>query len=151
MRKAKTMFTRDESVRRLVYDDKTSLTIKRLPSGGKVSVGIGRNISDVPLSDAVIYLMFVEDLMEAERVCVKLFGADLWNSWGDHRKLGFLNMAFNLGEAGLSSFVNTLRFAKLEDWRNVERNIKDSLYYRQVGSRAERVIAMICREEFPYA
>lgn len=149
--KAKLMLTRDEELRRLAYDDKTSLTIKRLPSGGKVTVGIGRNLSDVPLSDAVITLMFAEDLDEAEKTCLKLFGETLWRSWSDNRRLGWLNMAFNLGFNGLSGFVNTLPLARAGKWASVETHLKDSLWYRQVGSRAERVIAMIVREQWPYA
>lgn len=145
------MLTRDEDLKRLAYDDATSQTLRVLPSGGKVTIGIGRNLSDKPLSDAVITLMFAEDAQEAEDACIVIFGKPLWASWSDNRRLGWLNMAFNLGQGRLSNFVNTVKFARIGEWKQVEANLKDSRWYRQVGSRAERVIALICREEWHYA
>lgn len=150
LHRARVMLIRDEADRRFPYDDKTSVTIRTLPSGGKVTIGIGRNISDKPLSDAVVNLMFAEDAQEAEDACLALFGRPLWASWSENRRLGWLNMAFNLGQGRLSGFVNTVRFARAGDWKQVEANLKDSRWYRQVGSRAERVIALICREEWRY-
>ncbi len=65
--------------------------------------------------------------------------------------MGWLNIAFNLGQTRLLNFRNTLRAALREDWPNVEKGLRASLWFKQVGERAERVIAMIVREEFPYA
>ena len=149
--KARKMLVRDEDERQLAYDDKTSRTLSVLPSGGKVTVGIGRNCSDVPFSREEIDLMLANDLKRARETCVSIFGEKLWVSWSENRQLGWLNFAFNLGYARMRGFSNTLKFAIAQDWGKVEEHLKASLWFKQVGQRAPRVIAMICREEWPYA
>ena len=68
----------------------------------------------------------------------------------DVRQEAFVNMVFNMGPGnpknpsagGLASFVNTLRliFAFDEpDWKKVADNLRQSKWYRQVGSRAKRI------------
>jgi lysozyme len=69
------------------------------------------------------------------------------------RQEAFVNMVFNMGPGspknpgagGLSSFVNTLRLIFSVDepeWKRVADNLRQSKWYRQVGSRAVR----ICKE-----
>lgn len=52
----------------------------------------------------------------------------------------FLNMIFNLGRHRLSQFVNTLRFLKERNYAQVAKNLEQSLWFRQVGSRAVELV-----------
>jgi len=138
--KAKKMIALDEGLRFKPYRC----------TAGRLTVGYGRNLDDVGISQRVADIMLEEDLQVAEKACNRIFG-DLFNSWGENRKLGWINLAFNLGYNRLMQFRNTLRAARIEDWPEVEEGLRGSLWFKQVGKRAERVVAMVCYEKFPYS
>lgn len=137
--KAKKMLLVDEGLRLKPYKC----------TAGKTSIGYGRNLDDVGISQKVADIMLEEDLQVAEKACRRIFG-DLYDQWSENRKLGWINLAFNLGYNRLMQFRNTLRAARIEDWDEVEKGLRASLWFKQVKSRAERVIAMVCHETFPY-
>ena len=137
--KAKKMFLIDEGLRLKPYKC----------TAGKTSIGYGRNLHDVGISQKVADIMLEEDVQVAEKACRRIF-PDLYDSWGENRQLGWVNLAFNLGYNRLMQFRNTLRAARIEDWDEVEKGLRASLWFKQVGKRAERVIAMVCHEAFPY-
>ncbi|MFN4894201.1 MAG: glycoside hydrolase family protein [Pseudomonadota bacterium] len=118
-------------------------------TAGKLTIGIGRNLDDVGISKATAYQMLDEDIATATSICQRLFG-DQFAKWSENRRLGWVNLAFNLGQTRLMQFRNTLRAARANDWAGVESGLKGSLWFRQVKGRAERVISMICHERFPY-
>lgn len=118
-------------------------------TAGKLTIGYGHNLDDLGISQRVADMLLEEDLKIAEATCLKIFG-DTFSTWSENRRLGWVNLAFNLGHSRLSKFKNTIRYAITEDWIEVETNLRASLWFKQVGKRAERVIAMICREQFPY-
>lgn len=61
-------------------------------------------------------------------------------SWYDRAsfvtKTILINMAFNMGVKGLLKFRNTLNYIKQNDYKQAARNMEQSLWYKQVGSRA---------------
>lgn len=118
-------------------------------TAGKITIGIGRNLEDVGISKETALSMLDEDIISAEHTCHNLLGPE-FATWGENRKLGWVNIAFNLGANSLSKFRNTIAAAKKNDWSSVRENLKSSLWYKQVGKRAERVISMICDEKYPY-
>lgn len=119
-------------------------------TAGKLTIGIGRNLDDVGISENIAYQMLEEDVSIAKKTCEKIFG-ELFNTWSENRQLGWINLAFNLGRVRLLKFKNTIRAAQIEDWFEVENGLRQSLWFKQVGGRAERVIGMICHETFPYS
>lgn len=118
-------------------------------TAGRLTVGYGHNLDDLGISQAVADLMLQEDLQVAEKACRRIF-PELYDQWGENRRLGWINLAFNLGYVRLMQFRNTLRAARIEDWAEVEKGLRASLWFQQVGKRAERVIGMVCHEAFPY-
>lgn len=60
-----------------------------------------------------------------------------------------INMAFNLGIKGLLGFKNTLEYMKQQKWYNASANMRKSLWYRQVRSRAEELARRIETQEIP--
>jgi len=142
------MTSGDKAKKMLLVDEGLHLKPYKC-TAGKTSIGYGRNLDDVGISQAVADLMLQEDLQVAEKACKRIFG-DLYDSWGENRQLGWINLAFNLGYNRLMQFRNTLRAARIEDWEEVQNGLRASLWFKQVGKRAERVIAMVCHETFPY-
>lgn len=49
------------------------------------------------------------------------------------------NMLYNLGPKGLASFKNSLKAMTAGDYRGAASNLRKSLWYNQVGARAERL------------
>ena len=138
--KAKKMLLVDEGLRLKPYKC----------TAGKTSIGYGRNLDDVGISERIAEQMLAEDLEVAKKTCQKIFG-DLFSTWSENRQLGWINLAFNLGRTRLLKFKNTIRAAQIEDWFEVETGLRQSLWFKQIKGRAERVIGMICHETFPYS
>lgn len=55
-------------------------------------------------------------------------------------KTVLINMAFNLGLAGLLKFKNTLAYVKAQNYEQAARNMEQSLWYTQVGYRAKELV-----------
>jgi Phage lysozyme. len=60
-----------------------------------------------------------------------------------------INMAFNMGIYGLLSFKNTLKFIAAKNYEQAASNMKLSLWYRQVGSRAKELVARMATQTIP--
>jgi lysozyme len=118
-------------------------------TAGKLTIGYGHNLDDLGISQKVADIMLEEDAEIADTACYKIFG-EQYENWSENRRLGWLNLAFNLGHGRLLQFRNTIRAARIEDWQEVEKGLRVSLWFKQVGKRAERVIRMVCYEDFPY-
>lgn len=118
-------------------------------SAGKLTIGYGHNLDDLGITKTIADALLDEDAASAEKACRKIFGS-LFDDWSENRRLGWINLAFNLGYHRLLQFRNTIRAARVADWTEVEIGLRNSLWFKQVKGRAERVIAMICKEHFPY-
>ena len=105
-------------------------------SGGKITIGVGRNLSDNGLSDGEIELLFANDLRvalaAAEDACPSF--AELKPA----RQLVLTSMAFQLGGRGLGGFKGMLRAVASQDWQSTAAEMLDSLWARQTPARAKR-------------
>lgn len=54
-----------------------------------------------------------------------------------------VDMAFNLGEAGLSSFNTFLSYINNHEWSSAASDLKGTLWCRQVGNRCTRDSSII--------
>lgn len=57
-----------------------------------------------------------------------------------------INMAFNLGLAGLLKFRNTLRYIKEKNYTQAAANMKKSLWYGQVKDRAKELTSRVATQ-----
>src|SRR5690348_6667679 len=92
---------------------------------GKCSIGIGRNLSDVGLSDAEVLYLFNNDLDAALQACQRL--VPRWDALSVPRQAALLDMAFNLGAARMAQFTQTLlaiNEARYTDATQAMRNSK---------------------------
>lgn len=116
---------------------------------GKITIGVGRNLTDRGLSDDEIDLLLADDLDEH---WTKLTAALPWvESLNEVRQRVLLDMAFNLGVAGLLTFKQTLAAVHRGDWDAAASGMLDSKWARQVGARATRLATMMrTGEDFRY-
>ena len=61
--------------------------------------------------------------------------------------LALLNIVFNMGAARFAGFVQALAAIKSQNYALAADELEDSLWFRQVGKRAKRVVAQVRRGE----
>ncbi|HDR9288086.1 TPA: glycoside hydrolase family protein [Burkholderia multivorans] len=128
--KLKAELTLDEGRRSRIYVDTV----------GKVSGGIGRNLTDKGFRDNEIDLMYQNDIAETEAWLDR--NLPWWRSLDPVRQRVMMNMAFNM-QGKLLTFVNTLAAIKRGDYAAAADGMLNSLWARQVGARATRLAAMM--------
>lgn len=120
-----------EGRRRLPYKDTV----------GKLTIGIGRNLDDVGVRDDEMDLMLENDVDAVLEQVVRAFP---WYPPLDNvRQNVILNMAFNMGIAGLQGFTQTLAAIARSDYEGAALHMLDSKWAKQVGGRAVELADMM--------
>lgn len=137
-----TELIRDEGVRLNVYDDATGLPIR--PGStvkGHPTIGIGRALDVRGLTPDEAQYLLSNDI---DAFTLGLQQAYTWfNNLDDSRQRVLVNMAFNLGLAGLAKFPEMLEYLADGRYGLAASAMEDSLWYREVGQRAVRLVAMM--------
>ena len=85
---------------------------------------------------------FETDLQVTIEECVKLYG-DFWEELPGEVQEILANMMFNLGRPRLSKFKKMYAAIEICDWKEAAKEGRDSLWYRQVTNRAERLMSRL--------
>jgi len=96
-----------------------------------------------PVSVERVIECFNSDLDVAVSECVALYKADVWEGFPGEVQEILVNMMFNLGRPRLSKFKMMNRALEYGDWKEAAVQGRDSLWYRQVGKRAERLMTRL--------
>ena len=121
----------DEGIRNKPYVDTV----------GKTTIGVGRNLTDVGLSNEEVDYLLNNDINKASK---QLFEALPWVvNLSDVRQRALVNMAFNLGIKGLLGFINTLNLIQNGKYEEASEAMLKSKWASQVGARAKRLSLMI--------
>jgi lysozyme len=126
----------DEGRRRLAYRDTV----------GKLTVGIGRNITDRAFSDDEIDLMLKNDIAMVERQLDRVI--PWWRKLDDVRQNVIANMAFNMGVPRLLGFSMTLDLVNSGRFDAAAQEMMRSKWAEQVGDRAKRLSDMMRKGTF---
>lgn len=105
------------------------------------TIGVGRLIDarlGGKLSDDEIDYLFENDVKNAEQTCQRLF--PVYPSFTKNQRLALINMAFNLGFKRLKKFTKMIVCVNNGDWEGAKREAVASLWYTQVGLRAQRIV-----------
>ena len=105
-------------------------------SAGKLSIGYGRNLDDVGISQSEACMLLSNDLHKCIKQCEELYCFDKLN---DIRQNVLVNMCFNLGIVGLKRFVKFLRALELGDYETASIEMLDSLWSKQVKGRSKHL------------
>ena len=111
-----------------------------IDSVGVQTIGVGHNLHK-PFPMNVIELLRDEDIKDAKNDCLHAFPwfADLT----EPRQWVLVDMCFNLGLAGLRKFAKFLHAVELGDYDTAADEMLDSLWARQVKSRALELASMM--------
>lgn len=108
---------------------------------GKLTIGIGRNLDDVGISEAEANYLLGNDVAQATSgIRQKL----PWVDELDDARMGVLvNMAFNMGISGLLKFPAMLGKLQQKLYDEAAAEMMDSAWYHQVGDRAKRLVTQM--------
>jgi lysozyme len=127
---------RDEGLRLKPYKDTV----------GKTTIGIGRNLDDVGISEDEAIILLHNDLA---KVAGQIRAALPWaEQLGPIRGSVLGNMAFNMGIAGLLNFHKFLTAVRLGNYDQAASEMLDSKWASQVGTRAQRLAQQIRTNEW---
>jgi lysozyme len=110
-------------------------------SVGKLTIGVGRNLTDKGLKPKEIEYLLMNDIMD----CIDDLNKYLpwWRQLNEVRQRVLMDMCFNLGIGGLLGFKNTLAFIQSGDYEQASQNMLSSKWASQVGQRSRRLSEMI--------
>ena len=115
-------------------------------TAGKTTVGVGRNLDDLGLSDDEIDYLFANDLKRAQDAASKYpWFADL----SEVRQAAVLDLFFNLGPSRFAGFRNFIQAMSQKQYAWAAAELRDSRWFTQVGRRGPRVVSMILNDSWP--
>jgi lysozyme len=127
---------RDEGLRLVPYTD----------TAGKLTIGYGRNLTDVGITEAEARALLAHDLVDVEQ--------DLAHYWPWAERLSparygvLANMVFNLGAGGAATFVKMLRHLEAGEYEYAADAMLDSRWAQQTGDRAQRLAQQMRSDEW---
>ena len=128
--------TIDEGRRAIAYVDTV----------GKLTAGVGRNITDRPFFDDEIALMLKNDIDLVEKELDRRL--PWWRQMTPARQNVLANMCFNLGINRLLGFERALTHMRASRYDDAAREMLASKWARQVGARAIRLASLMRKGEF---
>lgn len=108
---------------------------------GKLTIGIGRNLDDVGISEEESKVLLRNDINKVGHDLTDHIG--WWNSLDEARRIVLMNMCFNLGIARLLGFQKFLTALQNGDYQKAADEMKDSLWYKQVKGRGVELEQMM--------
>lgn len=114
---------------------------------GKLTIGVGRNLTDRGITIAEAMVLLDTDLDE----CLRWLHATFpwWANLSPARQAALVDLRFNLGGAGLMKFRRFLTAMEAGDYGRAAEELRTSRWATQVKTRATRVIRMIETGEWP--
>ena len=110
-------------------------------SGGKKTVGYGRNLQDIGISEEEAEMLLKNDIYEATNQLLNAF--PFMATFSDVRISAMINFTFNVGIGTVRKFSNTIEYLKNEDWDAAADEMMDSKWAEQVGDRAIQITEQI--------
>jgi len=129
--KLEDMLVRHEGLRlKPYYDSLHNLTI-----------GVGRNLFSVGITSAEAFSMLDTDIKIATEELQRHL--PWFHALDEVRQAALIDMCFNMGWTRLAKFTNTLAAMADAQWQTAAKEITNSLWFHQVGQRAQELAAMI--------
>jgi Phage lysozyme len=141
----KTRLINDEGCILYVYDDATELPIKKLPTGGNPTVGIGRNLASRGITSAEAMFLLNNDIAVEE---TKLTAAISWFAtihpvWQD----ALIMISFNTGN--VLSWLRLLQAMENGDAALASNQVLDSGAARELPARYGRIAKAVADRAWP--
>lgn len=149
----------EEGLRLMAYDDATGYPV---PAGGtcrgKLTVGVGRNLDANPLTNEELAAVghdgrtrpITHDnaiMLLDDDIAVACYALDdklpWWSTADEIRARVMVDLTFNMGIHKLLDFQHFLSYMRNGTYNFAANELKNSVWYKQVGQRGERLVAMV--------
>ena len=101
---------------------------------GKLTIGVGRNLTDVGLSEEEVMVLLKNDINKVVNDLTDYLG--WWNTLDESRRIVLMNLCFNLGITRLLGFRKFLLSLQEGDYEKAAQHMEDSMWHKQVKGRA---------------
>jgi lysozyme len=105
-----------------------------LDTEGIETIGVGRNLRDRGLSEDEINYLLENDIRDFQAEVQSAWS--WWEELDDVRQRVVVDMAFNMGFAGLAKFKKTLAHIEAGEYEEASSEMLNSRWAEQVGRRA---------------
>jgi len=119
------LITKNESMKLYPYKDTV----------GKLTIGVGHNLTDNGISRQIAELMLKEDIAVATAALRDIFPS--WANLPADVQFALTDMMFNMGEPRFLGFKKMIKAVKNKDFLEAAEQAKDSKWFKQVGVRGE--------------
>lgn len=106
-------------------------------TSGKLTIGIGRNLENVGISESEAIFLLENDIRRAYGGVKTIIPNFI--ILNDVRQEVLVNMCFNLGVNRLSKFKKMIKAIKVMDFEKASVEMLDSLWAKQVGRRSKEL------------
>ena len=111
-----------------------------LCSEGKITIGFGRNLEDMGISEKEAEMLLMSDIQR----CYEELDVFSWfHDLDQVRQEAMVNMLFNLGLPTFLEFKRTLKFMAEGAYSQAAVEMLDSKWANQVGDRAKELAYMV--------
>lgn len=107
---------------------------------GKITIGVGRNLSDVGISEAEALTLLDHDI---DAVLADLDSFAWFSELDAVRQRVLADMAFNLGATRFRGFKSMLAAVEAGEYGRAAKAMLNSLWAQQTGQRAVRLTQMM--------
>ena len=111
-----------------------------LCSEGKITIGFGRNLEDMGISEKEAEMLLMSDI---ERCYEELDVFSWFHDLDQVRQEAMVNMLFNLGLPTFLEFKKTLKFVAEGKYSQAAEEMLRSKWANQVGDRAKELAYMM--------
>jgi len=112
----------------------------------KWTIGVGRNLEDVGLSEEEIDMLLLNDIKRTKELMDDYI--PWYNDLDEVRQEALINFVFNVGIGTAMKFKKAMAALEAHDYDTAAIEMLDSNWAKQVGSRAEEVTQMIKTGEY---
>ena len=112
----------------------------------KWTIGVGRNLEDVGLSEEEIDILLLNDIKRTKELMDDYI--PWYNDLDEVRQEALINFVFNVGIGTAMKFKKAMAALEARDYDTAAIEMLDSNWAKQVGSRAEEVTQMIKTGEY---
>ena len=110
-------------------------------TAGKLTIGVGRNLDDVGISEHEALDMLFNDIGKCMNDLREIF--QQFDQFPENIQLVLVDMRFHLGPNRFRAFRAMIRAVDDRDWSEMIRQMKNSAWYLQVKNRANNLIEMV--------
>jgi len=109
---------------------------------GATLIGYGRNIKDKGITKVEALMLLRSDIKECEADLYRIFGK-LFLEMDSSRRRALIDIRYTLGPSGFREFKQMIKAIKVGDYALAAEEMKDSLWYKQVGVRGKELYDMM--------